>query len=71
MHKKWNHEGCAHSWEKDDDYRQQMILNGHTKAELQSWDTQMGDGLDDNVKYHQPRQLREQIHVGRLKNQAN
>ena len=25
----------------------------------------MRDGLGDNAEYHQPRQLREQIHLGR------
>ena len=45
-----------------------MILNAHTKAELQSWHTQMRDGLGDNAEVHQPRQLREQIHLGRLNN---
>ena len=48
-------------------YKQQMILNGHTKAELQSWDIQMREGLGDNAEYHPPRQLRAQRHVGRLK----
>ena len=38
-----------------------MILNGHTKAELQSWDTQMRERLGDSAKYHQPRYLRLQI----------
>ena len=44
-----------------------MSLNGHTKAELQSWDTQMREGPGDNAEHHQPRQLREQVHLGSLK----
>ena len=44
-----------------------MILNGHTKAQLQSWDTKLREGLCDNAAYHQPRKLREQIHLGSLK----
>ena len=47
-------------------YRQHMVITGHTKAELQSWDTQMRNGLGDHAEYHQPRRLREQIHLGRL-----
>ena len=60
-------DGCADRWEKEKHYRQQMVTNGHTKAELQSWDTQMREGLGDNAEYHQPRRLREQILLGRLK----
>ena len=44
-----------------------MILNGHTKEKLQSLDTQMREGLGNSAEHHQPRQLREQIHSGRLK----
>ena len=44
-----------------------MILNGHTKVELQSCDVQMREGLGDYAEYHQPRQVREQTRSGRLK----
>ena len=64
---KIHHDGCADRWEKGEDYRQQMILHGQTKAELQSWDTHMREGLDDNAEYHQPRQLRKKIHATKLK----
>ena len=44
---------CADRWEKDENYREQMILNAHTKAELQSWDTQMRKGLTvQNITNH-------------------
>ena len=54
-------------WDKDEEYRKQMFTNGRSKEELQSWDAQMREGLGDHAEYHQPRQLREQIHLGRLK----
>ena len=44
-----------------------MFINGHTKEELQSLGAQMGEGLGDHAEYHQPRQLCEQIHSGKLK----
>ena len=43
-----------------------MTPNGHTKVELQSWGAPVREGLGDYAEYHQPRQLREQIHSGRL-----
>ena len=49
-------------WEKDEEYRKQMFIKGHSKEELRSWDAQMREGLGDHAEYHQPRQLREQIH---------
>ena len=71
--KKIYYDGCTDRWEKDYDYTEQMIQNGHghAKAELQRWDTQMREGLGDSAEYHQPPQLREQTHSGRLKNPAN
>ena len=60
------YDGCADRLEKDEHYRQQMVITGDTKAELQSWDTEMREGLGDDTEYHQPRRLREQIHLGRL-----
>ena len=39
----------------------------HDGRTAQSWDIQLREGLGDNAKYHQPRQLREQIHLGGLK----
>ena len=41
--------------------------NKKAKAALQSWDTPVGEGLGDNAEYHQPRQFREQTHLGSLK----
>ena len=57
--KKWREDllkRLGRSFGKNDDYGQQMILSGHTKAELQSWDTQMREGPDDDAEHHQPRQ---------------
>ena len=55
------------SLEKDERYRNQLFLKRHSKEELQSWDARMREELDNHAEYLQPRQLREQIHSGRLK----
>ena len=60
------YEDCTDRGEKDEVCRSHNILNGRTKAELQSWDTQMREGLGDVAENHQPRQVREQIHSGTL-----
>ena len=36
--KRIHFEGCVDRWETDEEYGKQMILNGNTKVELQSWD---------------------------------
>ena len=59
-------DGCVDRWEKDETYREQIVLNGHTKAELQSWDNKMGEELVEHA-YNQPYRLREQVQLGRLK----
>ena len=38
--KRIHFEGNVYRWEKDEEHRKQMILNGNTKVELQSWDAQ-------------------------------
>ena len=44
--KRFRFEGCVDRWEKDEEYRKQMIVNGNTKVELQSWDAQKKVGLE-------------------------
>ena len=65
------HEGCVDRWKKDETYRHQMYINGHTKEELQSWDAQVREGLGDYAECHQPGQKRELIHSGWLKIKHN
>ena len=55
-------------WEKDEEYRKQTFIKGHSTEELRGWDAQMREGLGDHAEYHQPRQLREQIHFGKAEN---
>ena len=44
-------EGCVDRREKDEGYRNQMFINGHTKEELQSWDAQMKAGMQNTVSH--------------------
>ena len=46
---KISYDGYADRWEKDETYRQDMSLHGHTKAELQSWDTKMGPKTANHI----------------------
>ena len=59
--------GCVDRWDKDEAYKNQMFKNEGSKEELQSWDARMREELGNHAEYPQQRQLREQIHLGRLK----
>ena len=40
---------------------------GHSKAEMEHWDTVMSEHLGEDMSYNQPYELRGEIHTGRLK----
>ena len=60
---KIHHDGCADRWEKDGTYRQPVSQQGHTKAELERWDTVMTEEFGEHAAYNQPYRLREKIHL--------
>ena len=44
-----------------------MSKQGHHKAEMERWDTVMGEQRGEDTSYNQPFRLREKIHTGSLK----
>ena len=52
-------------WENMQKYKQQVSEQGHSKAEMEHWNTVMSEQLGEAASYNQPHRLREKIHTGR------